>query len=156
MRDALDGVESLGGAETVRTHVAGFAFDLLLDSRDANLEKFIEIRAEDGEEFYALEQWLGGVLRFLENAAIEFEPAQLAIDEVRRIREIAFRFGLIRCGKFQTRFVLGLCGWGGESVRVHTYSARLRYPRIVTRGARERCTRCGESGRHPERSRGTP
>ncbi len=83
-RGALDGVEELGGAQAIGPHVARLAFDLLLDAGDADLEKFVEVRAEDGEELDPLDQRLGRVLRFLENAPVEFEPAQLAIDEIFR------------------------------------------------------------------------
>jgi hypothetical protein len=83
-RGALDGVKELGGTQAIGPHVARFAFDLLLDPGDANLEKFVEISAEDGEELHPLDQRLRRVLRFLENAPIEFEPTQLAIDEIFR------------------------------------------------------------------------
>src|SRR5262249_35919795 len=39
----LNAVEQLCGAQTVRTHVARFAFNLLFDSSYANLEKLIQI-----------------------------------------------------------------------------------------------------------------
>ena len=70
------------GLNPVRPYVAGLAFDLLFDSSDANLEKLIEIRAENGEKFHPLEQRLGRVLRLFQDAAVKFEPAQLAIDEI--------------------------------------------------------------------------
>ena len=58
VRGALDGVESFRRAQAVRTDIARFAFDLLLDAGDADLEKLVEIRAEDGEEFDPLDQRL--------------------------------------------------------------------------------------------------
>ena len=57
----------------------------MFDSGDANLEKLIQVRAENREEFDPLDERLRGVLRFLEDAAIELEPAQLAVDEILRI-----------------------------------------------------------------------
>ncbi len=90
---ALDGVEGIGGRHPIRADIAGFAFDLLLDAGDANLEKLIEIRADDGEELDPLEQRLRGILRFLEDAAVELEPAQLAIDEIFRRGEMTVRAG---------------------------------------------------------------
>jgi hypothetical protein len=84
VRDPLDGVESLGRAHPVGGDVAGLALDLLFDPGDANLEKLVEVRAEDGQEFDALDQRLGGVLRFFQDAPVEFEPAQLAVNEIFR------------------------------------------------------------------------
>src|SRR4029077_6653212 len=59
------------------------------------LEKFVEIIAEDGHELDPLDQRLRGVLRFLQNAPVKFQPAQLAINEIGRIRKIAFRLDRI-------------------------------------------------------------
>ena len=81
---------------------------MLFNTGDSDLEKFVEIGTEDAEKFHSLDQRLGRVLRFLQNAAIEFEPAQLAINEILRIaktlvrglrvgyrynRRVLFRFG---------------------------------------------------------------
>ena len=88
VHDPLDGVEGVRRAHAVRPDIARLARDLLLDARDANLEKLVEIRAHDPEEFYPLEQRLRRVLRFLEDAAVELQPAQLAVDEIRVIREV--------------------------------------------------------------------
>ena len=82
VRYALNGVENFRRAHPVGPDVARLALDLLLDAGDANLEEFIEIRAHDPEKFDPLEQRLGRVLRFFQDAAVELEPAQLAIDEI--------------------------------------------------------------------------
>src|SRR6202171_5163501 len=82
--NALDAIECLGRTQAIGPNVARRALDLLLDAGDANLEEFVEVGAEDGQKFYALDQWLGRVLRFLQDAPIELEPAQLAIDEILR------------------------------------------------------------------------
>ena len=95
VHESLDGVECFRRAHAIRADIARLAFDLLLDAGDANLEKLVEIRAEDGEEFDPLDQRLRRVLRFFQNAPVELEPAQLAIDEIRRIGKIAFRLDRI-------------------------------------------------------------
>ena len=46
VRGALNGVERLRRAQAVRAHIARLALDLLLDARDANLEKLVEVRAD--------------------------------------------------------------------------------------------------------------
>ncbi len=84
VRGALDGVEGIGRRQSIRPDIARFAFDLLLDAGDTDLEKFIEIGTEDGEEFYPLNQRLGRVLRFFQDAPVKLKPAQLAIDEIFR------------------------------------------------------------------------
>ena len=84
VRGALDGVECLSRAQAVRADVARLALDLLFDARDANFEKLVQVRTENGQELDAFDQRLGRILRFLQNAPVEFEPAQLAINEIFR------------------------------------------------------------------------
>ena len=85
MGEPLDLIESFGRTQAIRGNIAGFAFDLLLDPGDADLEKFVEVGTENVKELYPLDQRLGRVLCFFENAPIEFEPTQLAINEILRI-----------------------------------------------------------------------
>ena len=60
----------------------GHAFvDLLLQSRDANHEKLVEIGREDREKLDALEQRLRFVERLFEHTAIELEPACFAVEQ---------------------------------------------------------------------------
>ncbi|MGC3991268.1 MAG: hypothetical protein QM796_16625 [Chthoniobacteraceae bacterium] len=54
----------------------------LLDTRDADFKKFVEIRTEDAQKLHALDERLGGILGLFEHAAIEFQPAQLAVEKV--------------------------------------------------------------------------
>ncbi len=98
VHDALDGFENLGRAHPVRSDIARLARDLLLDAGDANLEKLVEIRAHDPEKLDPLEQRLGWILRFFKNAAIELEPAQLAIDEIFRIGKVGRGRRFVRRG----------------------------------------------------------
>src|SRR6185312_4287287 len=84
-------IERFRRRHAVGANIAGLALDLLFDAGDANLEKFIEIIAEDGHELDPLDQRLRRVLRFLQNAPVKFQPTQLAINEIGGIRKIAFR-----------------------------------------------------------------
>ena len=59
--------------------------DLLLETGDAHLEELVEVAREDGQEADALEQRVAGVLRLVEDARVELEPRELAVDE----RELA-------------------------------------------------------------------
>src|SRR5260370_5731607 len=79
---ALDLIKRLGRTQAVRCDIACLAFDLLFDAGNADLEEFVEVRTEDATNLHPLDQWLGRVLCFLQNATIELEPAQLAIDEI--------------------------------------------------------------------------
>jgi hypothetical protein len=72
LREA-SGVDVLGKAEAF--------FELLEDTGDTDLDELVEVAGGDGEELYSLEERVGGVVSFLEDAAIELEPALVAIDE---------------------------------------------------------------------------
>ena len=87
MHDALDGLKNLGRAHSVRSNIARLARDLLLDAGDANLEKLVEVRAHNSEKLDPFEQRLGWVLRLFKDSAIKLKPAQLAIDEIFRLRK---------------------------------------------------------------------
>src|SRR5436309_14647406 len=82
--------ECVGRTQTVRPDIARFAFNLLLNPSYTNLEKLIQVRADNGEELNSLDQGLSGVLRFLENAPVELKPAQFAIDKILRSRQTFF------------------------------------------------------------------
>jgi hypothetical protein len=104
-------------AETVDTFVLGEAgiidvlgvpkafFNALQNSGDADFDELVEVAGGDGEEFYALEERVGGIVGLFEDAAIELQPAFIAIDEIptngwfRRLR-----WTLSRCTR--SRFVL--------------------------------------------------
>ena len=109
---ALDTVKCLGCTQTVRPHVAGLALYLLLDPGDANLKKLIQVRAENGKELDAFDEGLGGILRFFQNAAIELEPAQLAIDKILRIRKTLFLRNVLLQDFHPCGGVLGNTGLG--------------------------------------------
>ena len=76
-----DGLEGLARAHAVGAGVVGLVLDLLLDASDADFEKFVEVGGDDAEKADALEERLGGVLRLFQDAAVEGEPAQFAVDE---------------------------------------------------------------------------
>ena len=70
------------------------AFDLLFQSGDPHLEEFIEIGADDAEELQPFQQRIGGVQRLVEHALVEFQPAQLAIEKVLRLKFLRFHVAL--------------------------------------------------------------
>src|SRR5262249_25296088 len=64
------------------------------EGRHAHHEEFIEIRAQDGKEFDAFEQWIRGILGLLEDAALKGEQTQFAIDIEQWVIEInGLRYG---------------------------------------------------------------
>src|ERR1700674_2050256 len=85
MGQTLNLIKRLSRTQAIRPNIARFAFDLLFDTGDTDLEELVEVRAEDAKKLYPLDQRLGRVLRLLQDAAIELEPAQLAINEIFRI-----------------------------------------------------------------------
>ena len=60
---------------------------LLLQAADADHEELVEVGREDGQELEALQQRHRRVLGLLQHAAIELQPAQLAVDVQRGIVE---------------------------------------------------------------------
>src|SRR5206468_5587100 len=87
----LDAIEYFRGAQPVRPNVARLALNLLFDSGDANLEELVQIRTDDGEKLNQLDERLPLILLFFQNAAVELEPAQLAVDEIFGITRTVMR-----------------------------------------------------------------
>ena len=69
----------------VGSTVSHAACQQLLESRDPHHEEFVQIGRHDALEFAALGQRDVRVTRFLQDAPVEFQPGQLAIDEVVRL-----------------------------------------------------------------------
>src|SRR5439155_26418296 len=61
-----------------------FALHLLFEPGDADLEELVEICGCNGEEFDPFQQRRCRVSRLIEHALVEFQPAQLAVEEVLR------------------------------------------------------------------------
>jgi peroxiredoxin Q/BCP len=78
----MDGAESFLGGESVGGALGDGAFDLLFESGDADLEELVEVGADDAEEFDAFEQGEGLIEGLLEDALVEFEPAEFPGDEM--------------------------------------------------------------------------
>src|SRR6266436_10173050 len=85
MGNPLNLINRFGRTQSIRSNIGRFAFDLLFNPSDADLEELVQVRAEDAKKLHPLDQRLGRVLRLLQNSAIELEPAQLAINEILRI-----------------------------------------------------------------------
>ena len=74
--------ERLQRREPVRSRRDRAHLDLLLQPRDADLEELVQVGGDDAQEAQALEQRHRAVLGLREDAAIEFEDLQLAVEEV--------------------------------------------------------------------------
>jgi hypothetical protein len=83
LRSLGDGLQLLDRAEPVWRIVlrGAFAEGLLTHAGHADHEEFVEIGAKDRQELQPLHQRILGVLRLLEHAQVEFQPAQLAVEE---------------------------------------------------------------------------
>ena len=76
-------LELLDRAETVgRIILRGtLAEGLLADARQPDHEEFVEVGTEDRQKFEPLHQRVLGVLRLLQHAEVELQPAQLAVEK---------------------------------------------------------------------------
>ena len=54
---------------------------------DADHEELVEVGLEDGQELEPFQQRHLRVLSFLQDAAVELQPTQLAVDVERRVRQ---------------------------------------------------------------------
>jgi hypothetical protein len=61
---------------------------LLLQTCDSDFKKFIQVGADDAEKLQAFQKRVGLVKRLIKHALVEFQPAQLAVDEIVFVRKI--------------------------------------------------------------------
>ncbi len=75
--------EGLIGAQAVVTGLAVAVLDALHEAGLAHLDVFVEVVGGDGEELDAFQQGVGGVLGFLQDAAVELHPGVVpAVEEL--------------------------------------------------------------------------
>ena len=63
---------------------------LLLRSPDPDHEELIQVGAKNGQELESLQQRYRLILRFFKYPAVEFQPAQIAVDVQARIVEVGW------------------------------------------------------------------
>ena len=80
-----DEVEFLLGRVAVRTALAGTVFDALQKTGNAHFDELIEIVGGDGEKLHALQERIGGIARFFQNAAVKLKPLHMAVQIIARI-----------------------------------------------------------------------
>ena len=73
--------ENLAGRHAVGRDVVDVGGDLASQAGDANHVELVEVGGEDRQELDSFEQGVARVLGLVEDAAVELEPAQFAIDE---------------------------------------------------------------------------
>ena len=80
--DALqDGLKGFRGGESVVAAFRAVTFDLLFETSHPHFKELVKVRARDAEELDPFEQRSFGIERLVEDALIEFEPAQLAVEK---------------------------------------------------------------------------
>lgn len=121
-----DGKKFLRGRHAVGTGFEGAAFELALEAGDTNHKKLVEVGADDGEKFNALEKRILIILRFFENARLESEETDLAVE---------IEGGIVERGSSGRLMSVGGRGLGA------TFAAR---------GLDGRLWRCGLAGGHLE------
>ena len=67
----MDASQRLLGSESIHARFCHSAFNLLDDAGDADLEKLVEIGANNSEKFHSFEQRMPRVLRLLQHSAVE-------------------------------------------------------------------------------------
>ena len=82
---AVDRGQLLAGGQAVDRPLLDPERLVRLEAGDADHEEFVEVAGRDRQEAQPLEQRVGGVAGFLEHAAVERQPAQLAV-EIARLR----------------------------------------------------------------------
>ena len=106
-----EGGEGFVGAQAV---VAGFAvavFNALHEAGLADFDVFVEVGAGDGEELDALEQGIGRVLGFFQDAAIELHPGVVAA-----VEELLFLRGSGPCERPSRRVGKSTAFWRGTGM----------------------------------------
>jgi hypothetical protein len=81
---AAHGLEHLGRRAAVGPGLRQPELDLLLQPGDADLEVFVQVGRDDGDEAQPLEQRHRVVRRLREHAAVEREETELAVQELGR------------------------------------------------------------------------
>jgi hypothetical protein len=77
--------ELLRGSHSIGWSLENPGGYLAAKSRNPDHVKLVQVGVEDRQEFETLEQRVSIVERFVKDPGVELEPAQLAIDEKRRI-----------------------------------------------------------------------
>ena len=76
----FDGIELLPDIESGGVGEGGQGFGEGEEASDADLEKFVEVGAGDGEEFDAVEEGQVGAECFAEDALVELQPGEFAVE----------------------------------------------------------------------------
>ncbi len=72
------------GRQAVGRDVLALGPHLFLQDRNANHEELVEVGPDDGEELDAFEQGMASIPRLVEDALVEGQPAELAVEVKRR------------------------------------------------------------------------
>ncbi len=75
------GAKLLARRHAVGRALRGVGADLLLEAGDPHLEKLVHVAGEDAEKFQPLQQGHAGIVGLRQYAALEFENAELTVDE---------------------------------------------------------------------------
>src|SRR5262245_7750912 len=81
MRDFARRCQDFGRGEAIWKYFHDMGLHLLPDSGYPHHEKLVHVRAKDGQELQAFEQRIGIIQSLVKNAALEFEQAELPVDE---------------------------------------------------------------------------
>jgi len=93
-----DGDELLPGSHPGRVASAYPGGSLLHQASDAHHVELVEVGADDGEELEPFEERHRAGQPFAENAVVELQPAELAVDEVLGGVQVDFCHGVLSVG----------------------------------------------------------
>ena len=85
---AADGHQLRARAHPVRTEFGDARIQLSIEAGHPDHEELIQIGADDGEEFDALQKRIGSVPRLFQHAPLKTQQAEFAVDVETRIVEI--------------------------------------------------------------------
>jgi len=78
---AVDGLKLLQGGEAVRRGLERSPPQLPLEPGDPDHEELVQVAAAYGQELGPFQEGMAGVLRLLQDALVEPDPADLSVDE---------------------------------------------------------------------------
>src|SRR5579864_1034370 len=90
-----DGTELLARSHAIRRALSDPKHNLLFQAADANLEELVEIPAEDSQKLGPLQERRTRVLGKRQDALVEIEPAELAVDQLTEF--VRHGNGLVEC-----------------------------------------------------------
>ncbi len=130
--DLIRLADLLPGGATVHGQLGHARALLLLEAADALHEELVEIRRRDGQELDALEQRRAPVLTLVQDAPVEVQPGELAVEIELGVHELAVDPRRVAAGgRRRARIVIALGAALRGLGRLRRWGRRRRGPRWI-------------------------